>query len=128
MMQMVIKWWEQQKRNYHSIREERVFSCQVVNKCKSRQWYNYGQTTRRVSDRNGRLAAVAVESWPRLVENICLRFQFWIAVEVVESSPWSNAFSITSRIAINFLELRRHPYAELFADYNRGGRNYYFFK
>jgi hypothetical protein len=56
------------------------------------------------------------KSWPRLAENM---LQFWIPVQVVQSSPKSNAFSITSRIAINYLELWCHPHAKLFADYNK---------
>jgi hypothetical protein len=56
------------------------------------------------------------KSWPHLAENIYLWFQFWIAVQVVPFSPKSNAFSITSKISINFLQLWRHPHAK-FAEY-----------
>jgi hypothetical protein len=58
------------------------------------------------------------KSWPRHSENIYLRFQFWTPVQVVQSSPQSNAFSVTNGITINFLEVWRHPHAKLFADYN----------
>jgi hypothetical protein len=45
--------------------------------------YNHGQTTWRVSERYERLVMVAVE----VFENIYLRFQYWTAVQVVQSNP-----------------------------------------
>jgi hypothetical protein len=65
-----------------------------------------------------RIVTVAVEVLDTLAENIYLRFQFWIAVQVVQSSLQLNVFWVTSRIGINFLELWRHSHAKLFADYN----------
>lgn len=42
---------------------------------------------------------------------------FWIAVYVIQLNPYSDTFSSTSRITINFLELC-NSHTKLFADYN----------
>lgn len=79
--------------------------------------FNYGQTVWQVSDDYGLLIMVAVEVlgtwwWKRLSH-----------VSVIDSN-WSHAvvsfdeFSVTTRTAVNLLELWCHPYTKLLASYN----------